>query len=222
MPTNFTYTQNIPLATNKPSVDQPNMKINTNSINSIIAVDHLSFGQATGILSDGYHKTIHQSQDTRTRSGVGATYANFPVGIVGVNQVVAASYTPDTTGAVADTQLFSVTGLGVTSQLTANLTNDPREGWCWCGGILIQWGEVSSAAGGGTVTFKDRVAGAIPFPNACFNVQATTSYNNTGTSSVNISIRKTAGSPSTTDFEWTRSGTTTGTFNGFYWMAIGN
>lgn len=38
------YTLDIPLRTNSPSVDQPNMKVNTNSINSILDVDLYNFG----------------------------------------------------------------------------------------------------------------------------------------------------------------------------------
>lgn len=106
MPTNFTYTQNIPLATNKPSVDQPNMKINTNSINSIVAVDHLSFGQATGTLSDGYHKVIHFSNQPAD-----------PAAIVGTGQL----YTKTILG---DQQLFYRSGGGVITQLT-NATGLP-------------------------------------------------------------------------------------------------
>jgi len=44
----FTYTTNIPFASNSPSVDQPNMETNTNSINSIWAVNHIGFNSANG------------------------------------------------------------------------------------------------------------------------------------------------------------------------------
>ncbi len=56
MPT-FTYNENIPFASNDPSDDQPKMQTNTNSINSIINVDHYSFESSGG--RDGYHKPIH-------------------------------------------------------------------------------------------------------------------------------------------------------------------
>lgn len=51
---NFNYTNDIPDTPNDPSVDQPDMKINTNSIDSIINVDHYSFNLANG----GWHKQI--------------------------------------------------------------------------------------------------------------------------------------------------------------------
>lgn len=51
MPT-FTYNTDIPDAPNDPSVDQPKMKVNTNSIDDILEVDHISFNAANG----GTHK----------------------------------------------------------------------------------------------------------------------------------------------------------------------
>lgn len=51
---NFTYTRGIPATNNNPSTDQPNMAVNTNSIDDLIAVDHVSFGQNDG----GNHEQI--------------------------------------------------------------------------------------------------------------------------------------------------------------------
>jgi len=51
---NFIYENNIPAASHNPSADQPIMQTNTNSINSIIGVDHFSFNTANG----GYHKQV--------------------------------------------------------------------------------------------------------------------------------------------------------------------
>lgn len=50
----FTYTRDIPDGPNNPSNDQPIMKINTNSIDDIVAVDHFSFNVTGG----GKHKQI--------------------------------------------------------------------------------------------------------------------------------------------------------------------
>ncbi len=55
----FTYTRDIPNAPNNPSQDQPDMKINTNSTDDLVAVDHTSFNVANG----GQHKSIHFNQD---------------------------------------------------------------------------------------------------------------------------------------------------------------
>ena len=44
----FTYNLNIPFAPNNPSADQPLMETNTNSINNLLAVDHVSFNTLGG------------------------------------------------------------------------------------------------------------------------------------------------------------------------------
>jgi len=55
MPT-FDYNLDNPNAPNAPSRDQPRMKVNTNSINSIIDVDHYTF-ESSGS-RDGWHKQV--------------------------------------------------------------------------------------------------------------------------------------------------------------------
>lgn len=50
----FTYTRDIPFSTHNPSNDQPNMLINNNSIDDLIAVDHVTFNSA----DSGKHNTL--------------------------------------------------------------------------------------------------------------------------------------------------------------------
>lgn len=50
----FSYNRDIPDAPNNPSRDQPKMKTNTNSIDDLIDVDHVSFETALG----GFHKQV--------------------------------------------------------------------------------------------------------------------------------------------------------------------
>lgn len=203
----YAYNRDIPESTNDPSVDQPNMKINTNSIDDLISEDHVSFGVANG----GYHKVIRE-----------ITQGANPATIAGVNQIFSKSYTPDTTGGVPDTQLFAKTGLGGVSQLTGNFAS--TDGWQWLGGTLIQWGTVVSAIGNnttGSVTFKDRVVGAIPFPTNCFCVFATlTSAGGTPTGPGSVSIRTNL--LSNTGFSWRGQTVSVSPFTGFFWVAIGN
>ena len=230
MAINYPYKTDIPLATNKPSVDQPNMKINTNSINSIIATDHLTFGTATGLLTDGYHTTIHQPNQIiggqlnwNPVVGSGVPAAVTATKIAGVQQLFPILYTPDTAGATADTQLFSLTGGGGISQLTGNLVGN--DGWAWLGGILIQWGVISmsfsSGSTTGTVTFKNRVAGAIPFPNNCFVVTANplVSFMHKPASQASVNIQQSTLSNTSFTYQFY---TNSGDYIGFIWMAIGN
>lgn len=53
----FTYTTGIPATNNDPSVDQPDLLINTNSVNSLLDVDHVSFNAQNG----GTHKQVRYS-----------------------------------------------------------------------------------------------------------------------------------------------------------------
>lgn len=50
----FPYTTNTPFATHNPSIDQPDMETNTNSISGIIAVDHVGFNTVGG----GQHNQV--------------------------------------------------------------------------------------------------------------------------------------------------------------------
>lgn len=51
----FTFNTAIPEANNNPSVDQPDMKINNQSTDAILNVDHISFNADNG----GNHKQVH-------------------------------------------------------------------------------------------------------------------------------------------------------------------
>ncbi len=53
--TNFAYNNGVPAGPNDPSDDQPEMLINTQSIQSILAVDHVTLGVDDG----GTHKQIN-------------------------------------------------------------------------------------------------------------------------------------------------------------------
>jgi len=206
----YDYNQNIPFATNNPSDDQPEMLVNTNSIFSIIAKDHHGFEDNLG----GYHNIIHQNPQLID-----------PAAIPSINQIYVKNYTPDTTGGVADTQLFTRTGNGGISQLTGN--SSQAEGYQWLGGVLIQWGFKTFSGVGdnaGTITFKNRVAGAIPFPNNLFNVTAQVFYITTppvATNSANIFIDKDA-TFTRLQFKWAVNSTSHGNIRGFFWQAIGN
>jgi len=95
---NFTYTRDIPFSSHNPSVDQPDMQINNNSIQDIIAVDHYGFNDGDNL--SGYHKIIHLPPQT-----------NDPVAITGIGQV----YTKNVNG---DQQLYYESGNGVVGTIS--------------------------------------------------------------------------------------------------------
>lgn len=69
---NFTYTRDIPDGPHNPSVDQPDMKTNTNSTDDIFEINHYSFNDNLG----GYHKPVNIVNSVSTPvnpAGVGST-----------------------------------------------------------------------------------------------------------------------------------------------------
>ncbi len=242
---NLNYNEDIPLATNNPSVDQPGMLINTNSINSWVAIDHHGFEDDLG----GYHTVIHQDSDDGVRTQVtnpGGTYTrvDFPAPIAGVNQVFSVDVTPLTNPVSGpNTQLFAMSGVAnVTTgngvyQLTGN-NSIQNGGYQWIAGNLIQWGKVTTVlnqGASGTVTFQTNSITSIAFPNNIWVVQCTPFYlDDGGGGSHGLPLY--SGAVTIKDNDFTRghfawqfradpglagSGTAI-RYQGFYWVAIGN
>lgn len=228
----FNYNIDIPAALDDPSVDQPLMLTNTNTIGSWVNIDHHGFGDNLG----GYHRVIHQDTGTITR--INGVYANVPAAILvptPINQIFPASVTTDSTTPQTDTQLFAMTANG--DALTGNgiyqMTGNTggTEGYTWVAGILVQWGFVASGVvNGGTVTFKGRTPTTIPFPNTLYTVYATPTYNTTAppnnqfpTQNSTISIDTNVANTNNLQFKYTIRQTASATnYTGFYWLAIGN
>lgn len=195
MPTNFAYNLGIPNGPNNPSNDQPNMKINTNSINSIIGVDHLTFETATGGDSDGYHTVIHlvnQSSDPA----------------LGVEPQL---YSKTSTFGTGGPQLF-FEGLapGSVSQLTGNHAASP--GYVIIAGLVFQWGSITGTpiVDGQAVTFFTSFIANV------FSVTLGPTSNSTNDKTISI----TTGSVGLGGF--TVSTSNTSSFQTLYYMAIGN
>lgn len=206
----MSYNPSIPLPTDNLSVSQGDIKTNFTVNNTCIGVDHIPPSIAS---QSGYHKQAH------------IISGSDPANVSATNILYCKDYTPNTTGGTADTQLFNITASGIISQMSGKLTG--ADGWAWVGGILVQWGvntatttgSFSSGTATGTVTFKDRVSGAIPFPTNCYVVIPATKNNADPTGSRYAGI--TIITKSTTNFTWSCNGSSSAA-NGFYWMAIGN
>lgn len=206
---NLNYNLNIPFQNNPPSVDQPNMLTNTNSIANWVTVDHFGFQDSQG----GWHSNIHQPPQ------------GTPANEAGINQTFVRNYTPNTSGGSPDTQLFTKTGTGIVSQLTGFLTGAAlgADGWQYAGGILIQWGQVISPSPNGTVTYRNRVAGAIPFPTNTFVVLTSAITNGSvPPNPITFYVSNAAGDTTNLQFKWQFAGTSSSSVIGFNWVAIGN
>lgn len=174
-----------------------------------LSVDHRNANQTT----PGYHTIIHQ-----------VLQGSDPAAITGINQIYSKVAAIPSGG---DTQLFSITGNGGISQLTGNHT--APNGFTWIGGALIQWGFVPGnhtannyLAGGdtGSISF-DNNPNNYMFHNNAFNIFPSLTYLNApsstgGTATVTFKSLTTGG------VNWFYSSNSTNTYNGFYWVAIGN
>ena len=204
MPT-FNYTNDIPEATHNPSTDQPDMKINTNSIDSIIAVDHYSFEEAN---LDGTHRQV-QLRDTAGGNGT------IPAGLQGNGWETIYSSATAGSGELWFVRGASATGIQLTGPGTP-LTGD--NGYTFLpGGILLQWGRKSlSGTGQQNVTINYLAEGNIAMPNDTFIAVATlrnSSASTTNNPTVSIGTRTSAG------FILHYSGDSG--YNEFQWIAIG-
>jgi len=123
-------------------------------------------------------------------------------------------YSKTVNSVISDTALFWKTGTGLTTQLTSNIVPvAAANGYSFLpGGIIMQWGTVSSRAANGVSPFN------INFPNNVFSVQLTMNINADTGSSAAIYWLPGAGLSS---FQWCQI-ITTSKQTGFTWIALGN
>lgn len=232
---NFAYNKDIPAANNNPSVDQPNMLTNTNSIADWANVDHYGFGaqgtQPAG--QGGYHRAIRQP------------FGSTPLTIVDVLQIYTRQVSPKLPEIALDTQLFVKTGLGGISQLTGY--SEGTTGHQYIGGHLIQWGYVTDGGGTskqptvgpftsgfarGDVVFND-LLGCFTFPGAIWGIftglqysdptinngstPGSTTPQNVGSVAINVNPAQINNG----QFFWTFNSISL-RYTGFWWVAIGN
>lgn len=124
---NFTYNRDVPDGPNNPSDDQPDMKINTNSTDDLIAVDHYTFNNNKG----GHHKQVH-------------LYNQAAPGLAGADADLFAN-TANSGAFGVQSYPYWQNALG--SFLLVNFpTADAATGFTsLSGGILLQWGIVAGS-----------------------------------------------------------------------------
>jgi hypothetical protein len=205
----YTYTNDIPFSSHDPSVDQPDMQINTNSISSIISEDHYSFGQNTpgGDNANGVHKQVRLP-----------SIAAIPAGLLTQSSTL---YSKQTNGS----QLYFTNGQSLNEyQMTrsdntnfstfGNFTNyspvvaNQFGGWSFLpGGLILMYGRMKSTGNSTVVVFP------FAFPTAIFSLVTgrgnSTSSTTYGTAPV-----------STSGFTFNSDSNSVGVT--FFWQAIGN
>lgn len=205
---NFNYFLNIPAAANNPSVDQPNMETNTNSINSIIGIDHFSFGSPNG--SDG----THQQVNLRVSPGVNGA---LPAGTAGPgwNTLFTSNVTATSTNEIflsrGGTAAIELTGPGAPLAATNGRS-------FFAGGIRFEWGIVTLTAG---VPHDTANVFFVPaFTTTCFNIQATLIANGSGQLD-QVAILSVFPIDNTV-FKYVFNGVNSSHYPMFYWTAIGD
>jgi hypothetical protein len=150
--TTFEYNNTVPATNDRPAADQPLMLQNTQSINSIINVDHYSFGQGPST-NDGIHKQatmLAGSAPSLPAGNYGAYFSNL----------VSANAWPAWTNSAGTFNLMQAAPVA-----SAN-------GYIYLpGSILMQWGDFNPNSST-SVSFN------IAFPNNVWNIQLTGSASN--------------------------------------------
>lgn len=188
----FTYTAGLPNPPDNPSQDVGGMQINSESISSLIAIDHIGFNNSQG----GQHKQV--------------TFASVNVPMVPTTPPVLFTNTKDGAGNTLPgslPELFFYSGTAAQGQNNylsqGNITTTSQGSVLLFGGIVMKWG--TAAAGASSISFTS------PFPNALFNV--------TMTGYATGAVFNVIGSPNATSFSF--SPTVSGG-NLMFWLAIGN
>jgi hypothetical protein len=180
------------------------MRNNLDGTFETLNVDHVNNNGQPGTQPAGYHTIIHEV--TQINVSTVANYNHVFSGVPGtlvVNTVTTPAIPPN-----GDTQLYSLSGTGILSQLTGSVANP--NGYQWIGAVLLQWGVVDNP-GSGTVIFS---TANVKFPNNCFNVSLTTRFDILA--GVPITL---VGAPTDTSFSYASDGNTP---TALYWSAIGN
>jgi len=211
-----TYNPLVPTGTIPLNLDYKNLQKNFNQIDITYGVDHVPLTNPDPI--NGYHKTIH-SVPFSTAGVAPANATNQPVvaptSVVGVSEIFTAIIND---GINTASSLYHQTDTGILQQLTRNFlpTSGVKNGYTFVpGGFIIQWGEVASTASVPTpLTFSTN---NIEFPNICFTVYTQPYYSAAAPSnSATVAISNI----DRLGFDW-KFITSSGSYNGFLWMAIG-
>jgi hypothetical protein len=196
MTNHFIYTDDIPASGNNPSVDQPKMKVNTNSIDSLIAVDHISFNTD----GSGIHKqvTLLNESAPGLGDGDGVLYS-----------------------ALINGQAWPVwqNALGSTSLLSGQPNSGASSAIIYlAGGIIII---TSVITGGGLNT--SNVTATFPyggFPTACFSVLLTSAVDDNST--IRMGLNPAFGTNGITKTQFQTQQTSSSHLKALYFIAIGN
>lgn len=193
---NYTYNSNIPAATDNPSTSQGQMQTNCNSVESILDVDLIGFGDNDG----GYHQKstyVVQGSDPGSASG----------------QVVEYSKTANSSSELFIQRDNVSTVIQMTSGLANAGTTAPFGQSFLPGGFQIKWGVLTPVvSGANAITYVG--VGLSNFPTNTVNISLSV-----GKSGSTPAANYGSDSLALTGFTAYYSGSVTGV--SIYWTAIG-
>ncbi len=214
----FSYYASIPAAGDPPKNDQPLMQVNTNSIQSLIQVDHEPFNDTRVPPFGGFHKVIHQTQFSNVTSN---PPKNVPTDNPNPVPNVGELFTAQINRGILDEVLFYQSSSGRVTQLTNSIADpgfqamNAANGYTSIpGGLIIQWGSLSVSPSG-TAT---PVSFPLIFLNNVWSVVLGFG-NNSGNSPGGSTAFIKDGSLTTSGFKITSS--SSGSIDLVYWIAIG-
>lgn len=209
-----TYQPLIPTGTVPLNQDYQNLQGNFQVADTSFGTDHYAFSDATA--NNGYHKVAHFVATSTVASNPPNNFPITPPPTVGLTGELFT--TQSNVGLGNDELLWWQSGGGTLAQMTVNLTPvSSTNGYTFIpGGLILQWGIVSSTSGSGTVTFP------IAFPQAVFNITfgmiVTSGSSTTHAGQVYV---KAIPSLTNSSFGW-RQADLSPDATGFFWSAIGN
>lgn len=194
---NFAFTRDTPFATHNPSSDQPVMQTNTNSEDSIWAVDHFGFNDNNG----GLHKQVHLKNEAAPGLGTvdGVFYANL----------ANAQSWPFWQNALGS---FQMAGRGVTG--TNGYLTLPSAS---ANPVILQWAAPTLDNAAQTIRDNSSFTFPLAFPTAVFAVLISAVKASTGPEGLWVKA------PGATTAGFTiRTSASAGQFTTLYYFAIGN
>lgn len=200
--TDYTYTTGIPATNNNPSVDQPNMAVNTNSINNIIGEDHYTFNDSRGGMHQWVRMPVIGSIPPVLMSGQGTIYTKTRTTTTGNNEG-SLFFTSDNNG--HEYQLTRTI-----SPSFSTFANAVGNGWTFLPGQLLYEYGVATKNTDGTVLF------AVPFSTGVFAINCTVFQNSNNRAFIQVKTSSLSGFTVAS-----RDSSGNDTSNTFYWTAIG-
>ncbi len=211
------YQPGIPTGFVNLDTDYANIQGNFQQLDTTFGIDHTTFSNQTA--QNGYHTNIHLIPNSTTATNPPNNQPVVaPAATVGFGQLFSAQIND---GINTDEALYFLTGGNRVLQLTRNfLPSSANNGYTFLpGGLMLQWGRVTGLSGAWPTSDQTLLftTNNINFANNCFAV-FTTFIGPTSSSSGDITIN----SQSKLNFHWQFSGSSSSSFGGFFWVAIGN